>query len=73
MLRRRNDEYATVNPTFQGRRRKNVPADQGTSASVGVGIEDDDATTSVLTAPAGDLPEVSGGNTLTLTLERALV
>ena len=45
--------------------------DEGKSASVGV--EDDDATALVLTAPAGDLPEASGSKTLTLTLGRALV
>ena len=45
--------------------------DQGKNASVAV--EDDDATTLVLTAPAGDLPEASGSKTLTLTLGRALV
>ena len=45
--------------------------DQGKSASVAVA--DDDATTLVLTAPAGDLPEASGSKTLTLTLGRALV
>ena len=45
--------------------------DEGKSASVAV--EDDDATTLVLTAPAGDLPEASGSKTLTLTLGRALV
>ena len=44
---------------------------EGKSASVGVA--DDDATTLVLTAPAGDLPEASGSKTLTLTLGRALV
>ena len=48
-----------------------VVDDQGKSASVGV--EDDDATALVLTAPAGDLPEASGSKTLTLTLGRALV
>ena len=48
-----------------------VVDDQGKSASVAV--EDDDATTLVLTAPAGDLPEASGSKTLTLTLGRALV
>ena len=45
--------------------------DAGKSASVAVA--DDDATTLVLTAPAGDLPEASGSKTLTLTLGRALV
>ena len=45
--------------------------DEGKSASVAVA--DDDATTLVLTAPAGDLPEASGSKTLTLTLGRALV
>ena len=48
-----------------------VVDDQGKSASVAVA--DDDATTLVLTAPAGDLPEASGSKTLTLTLGRALV
>ncbi len=42
-------------------------------ASAAVGIEDDDATTLVLSAPEGDLPEASGSMTLTLTLGRALV
>ena len=45
--------------------------DEGKSASVAVA--DDDATTLVLTAPAGDLPEASGSKTLTLTLGRVLV
>ena len=48
-----------------------VVDDEGKSASVAVA--DDDATTLVLTAPAGDLPEASGSKTLTLTLGRALV
>ena len=42
-------------------------------ASAAVGIEDDDATTLVLSAPEGDLLEASGSMTLTLTLGRALV
>ncbi len=41
--------------------------------SASVAVADDDATTLVLTAPAGDLPEASGSKTLTLTLGRALV
>ena len=45
----------------------------GEGASAAVGIEDDDATTLVLSAPEGDLPEASGSMTLTLTLGRALV
>ena len=48
-----------------------VVDDQGKNASVAVA--DDDATTLVLTAPAGDLPEASGSKTLTLTLGRVLV
>ncbi len=43
------------------------------SKSASVAVADDDATTLVLTAPAGDLPEASGSKTLTLTLGRALV